>query len=134
MPIIIVLVIIGIIAILFEKACVKNVPAYMKVSDIRKCIKLLGRSYSKIDCDIFFINNESDFNKYAKKKVDGFYREYMNGSLHGLCCYVSNRTTNIFVFTNNTISSYGLNRCFYQKSIIRVLYHELRHAYQYKNR
>lgn len=133
MPIIIVFFILGIIFIIFAKASVINVPAHMKVSDIKKCIKILGRGYSKIDCAIYFINNQNDFNKYAKNKISGFYSEYMDGSLHGLCCYNSNSTSHIFVFTNNTINAYGLNRCFYQKSIIRVLYHELRHAYQHKH-
>ena len=121
------------IAQLFVKTKIKNTPAHMQISDIQQCIDLIGRPYSTIDCAIYFINNENDFVNYAQGTLEGFYNDYIDGSLHGLCCYHSNSTTKIFVFTNNTVNSYGLERCYYQKAIIRVLYHELRHAIQHIN-
>ncbi|MBU3075694.1 hypothetical protein [Clostridium estertheticum] len=90
MPIIIVFFIIGIIFIILAKASVKNVPAHMKVLDIQKCIKILGRGYSKIDCAIYFINNQNDFNKYAINKISGFYSEYMT-----LCYLVTSNMVSI---------------------------------------
>ncbi|WP_411679598.1 hypothetical protein [Clostridium thailandense] len=117
---------------MFEKVKIINCPIYMNKSDIKKCIDLLGKDYTKIKCNIYFINNEIDFKNYAKDKLEDSYYEYKSGSLHGLCCSESSGASTIFVFIKNTISSYGVERCYYQKSILRVLYHELRHAYQHK--
>lgn len=117
---------------MFEKFKIINSPIYIKKSDIKNCINLLGKDYTKIRCDIYFINNETDFKNYAKDKLEDFYYDYKRGSLHGLCCSESNGSSTIFVFINNNIDSYGVQRCYYQKSMLRVLYHELRHAYQNK--